>query len=237
MAHSAGQQHPRTLAVVAARGGSQGIPRKNLIDLCGKPLLAWTIEQANAALGIDLVAVSSDSEEILATAERFGAVGVKRPEGLSGATAPSEAAWRHAFDALDPVRGPFTRIVALQATSPIREAADLSAALAQYERDELDSLLSVCEVRDYFNWRIGPDGAPEAVNYDYQTRRMRQQIERRYLENGSFYVFKPCLLREKGNRLGGRIGLYVMDRHKMFQIDEPEDITLCGTIMRGYGYA
>ncbi len=66
---------------------------------------------------------------------------------------------------------------------------------------------------------------------------MRQQIERRYLENGSFYVFKPWLLRENGNRLGGRIGLFVMDRHKMFQIDEPEDVMLCSTIMRGYGYA
>jgi CMP-N,N'-diacetyllegionaminic acid synthase len=228
---------PRTLAVIAARGGSQGIPRKNLVDVCGKPLLAWTIEQARAARGIDLVAVSSDSDEILATAERFGAVGVRRPADISGATAASETAWRHALDALDPKRGPFTRIVALQATSPIREPSDLAAALDQYEREGLDSLLSVCEVRDFFNWRIGADGRPEAVNYDYQTRRMRQQIERRYLENGSFYVFKPWLLREHNNRLGGRIGLYVMDRHKMFQIDEPEDVALCAIIMRGYGYA
>lgn len=227
----------RTLAVIAARGGSQGIPRKNLIDLCGKPLLAWTIEQAKAARGIDLVAVSSDSDEILGVAERFGAVAVKRPEDISGGTAPSEAAWRHALDAIDSTQDPVRRIVALQATSPIREPADLSAALDQYERDGLDSLLSVCEVRDYFNWRIGADGLAEAINYDFRNRRMRQQIERKYLENGSFYVFTPRLLREESNRLGGRIGLYVMARHKMFQIDEPEDVALCSTIMRGYGYA
>jgi CMP-N,N'-diacetyllegionaminic acid synthase len=227
----------RTLALIAARGGSQGIPKKNLLDLCGKPLLAWTIEQAHAAEGIDLVAVSSDCEEILTTAERFGAVGVKRPPEISGATAPSEAAWRHALDALDTTRGPFTRLIALQATSPVREAKDLVAALAQYEREGLDSLLSVCEVRDYFNWRIDANGQPQAVNYDYATRRMRQMIERRFLENGSFYVFKPRLLRETSNRLGGKIGMFVMERHKLMQIDEPEDVRLCAVIMRGYGYA
>jgi N-acylneuraminate cytidylyltransferase len=228
---------PRTLAVIAARGGSEGIPKKNLVDLCGKPLLAWTIEQAKAAAGIDVVAVSSDSDEILATAEAFGAVAVKRPQEISTATSPSEAAWRHALDTLDAADGPFARVVALQATSPVRGPRDLSDALCQYEREGLDSLLSVCEVRDHFNWRFGADGRPEAVNYDYRTRRMRQQIERRFLENGSFYVFRPALLRETNNRLGGLIGLFIMDRHKLFQIDEPEDVTLCGIIMRGYGYA
>jgi N-acylneuraminate cytidylyltransferase len=230
-------RRPRTLALIAARGGSRGIPGKNLVDLCGKPLLAWTIEQAKEAAGIDLVAVSSDSDEILGTAKCFGALPVKRPAEISGATAPSEAAWRHALDALDDEDNPFTRLVALQATSPVREASDLAAALAQYEREGLDSLLSVVEVRDYFNWRIGADGRPEAVNYDYTTRRMRQAIERRYLENGSFYIFKPWLLREMNNRLGGTIGMFVMDRHKLIQIDEPEDLRLCALIMRGYGYA
>jgi CMP-N,N'-diacetyllegionaminic acid synthase len=226
----------RTLAVVAARGGSKGIPHKNLIDLCGKPLIAWTVLQAGAAAGVDVVAVSSDSDAILAAAEAAGAVGVRRPEDISGDLASSEAAWLHALDQIDGEMGPFTRIVALQATSPIREASDIDHALAAFERDRLDSLLSVCEVEDYFNWRVGKDG-PEAINYDYHDRRMRQQIEKRYLENGSFYVFVPQLLREKKNRLGGKIGMHVMERHKMFQIDRPEDIKLCAAIMRSYGYA
>jgi CMP-N,N'-diacetyllegionaminic acid synthase len=231
-----GQNSGRTLAVVAARGGSKGIPHKNLIDLCGKPLIAWTVLQAGAAKGVDVVAVSSDSDAILAAAEAAGAVGVRRPEDISGDLASSEAAWLHALDQVDGRLGPFTRIVALQATSPIREASDIDNALEAFERDRLDSLLSVCEVEDYFNWRVGKDG-PEAINYDYHDRRMRQQIETRYLENGSFYVFVAHLLREKNNRLGGRIGMHVMERHKMFQIDRPEDIKLCAAIMRSYGYA
>lgn len=226
----------RTLAVVAARGGSKGIPHKNLIDLCGKPLIAWTVMQAAAAQGVDLVAVSSDSDEILAAAEAAGAVGVRRPDDISGDLASSESAWLHALEHLDAKRGPFTRVVALQATSPIRESSDIERAIETFEREQLDSLLSVCEVEDYFNWRIGAEG-PEPINYDFRNRRMRQQIEKRYLENGSFYVLVPSLLREHNNRLGGKIGMHVMERHKMFQIDRPEDIKLCAAIMRSYGYA
>ncbi|MGY3074697.1 CMP-N,N'-diacetyllegionaminic acid synthase [Bradyrhizobium sp. LM6.10] len=226
----------KTLAVIAARGGSKGIPHKNLLDLCGKPLIAWTVEQARAARGVDVVAVSSDSDNILAAAEAAGAVGVRRPEDISGDLASSESAWLHALDATDERMGRFERVVALQATSPIRESSDIENALAIFDRDHLDSLLSVCEVEDYFNWRIGQEG-PEPINYDYRNRRMRQQIEKRYLENGSFYVLVPSLLREQSNRLGGKIGFHVMERHKMFQIDRPEDVKLCAAIMRSYGYA
>ena len=226
----------KTLAVIAARGGSKGIPHKNLLDLCGKPLIAWTVEQARAARGVDVVAVSSDSDQILAAAEAAGAVGVRRPEDISGDLASSESAWLHALDAIDERMGRFERIVALQATSPIREPGDLEQALDIFDREHLDSLLSVCEVEDYFNWRIGQSG-PEPINYDYRNRRMRQQIEKRYLENGSFYVLIPSLLREQNNRLGGKIGFHVMERHKMFQIDRPEDVKLCAAIMRSYGYA
>jgi CMP-N,N'-diacetyllegionaminic acid synthase len=226
----------KTLAVIAARGGSKGIPHKNLLDLCGKPLIAWTVEQARAARGVDVVAVSSDSDNILAAAEAAGAVGVRRPEDISGDLASSESAWLHVLDATDERMGRFERVVALQATSPIRESSDIENALAIFDRDHLDSLLSVCEVEDYFNWRIGQEG-PEPINYDYRNRRMRQQIEKRYLENGSFYVLVPSLLREQSNRLGGKIGFHVMERHKMFQIDRPEDVKLCAAIMRSYGYA
>ncbi|WP_407188725.1 acylneuraminate cytidylyltransferase family protein [Bradyrhizobium centrosematis] len=226
----------KTLAVIAARGGSKGIPHKNLLDLCGKPLIAWTVEQARAARGVDVVAVSSDSDNILAAAEAAGAVGVRRPDDISGDLASSESAWLHALEAIDTRLGCFERIVALQATSPIRESDDIERALETFDREHLDSLLSVCEVEDYFNWRIGANG-PEPINYDFRNRRMRQQIEKRYLENGSFYVLIPSLLREQNNRLGGKIGFHIMERHKMFQIDRPEDVKLCAAIMQSYGYA
>jgi CMP-N,N'-diacetyllegionaminic acid synthase len=226
----------RTIAVIAARGGSKGIPGKNLMELCGKPLLAWSILQARHAKGVSEVVVSSDSDQILDTARAFGAVGVKRPDDIAGDTATSESAWLHALDAREAATGAFDRVIALQATSPIRESADIDGAVAQYENEKLDSLLTVCEIEDFFNWKLNADGQGESINYDWRNRRRRQEIEKRYLENGSFYIFTPRQLRETQNRLGGRIGLYVMDRHKMFQIDRREDVELCKAILTGYGY-
>lgn len=226
----------RTLAVIAARGGSKGIPQKNLVDLCGRPLLSWSVLQALNAEGVTDVAVSSDSDSILDVATRFGAIAVARPADISGDTATSESAWLHALETLERSGATFDRIVALQATSPIRESSDIDAALEQFERESLDSLLTVAEVEDYFTWRITDNGEAESINYDWQNRQRRQDIDKRYLENGSFFVFRPGLLRETSNRLGGRIGLFKMDRHKMFQIDRAEDIKLCSAIMTGYGY-
>jgi CMP-N,N'-diacetyllegionaminic acid synthase len=224
-----------TVAIIPARGGSKGIPRKNLVDVCGKPLIAWSILQARNARHIDSVWVTSDDVEILAVAESFGASPIRRPEDISCDQASSESAWLHALDAIEAQGVAVGLVVAMQATSPIREASDLDGGLQTLQEQGYDSLLSVAEVEDFFTWRIGSDCGAEPVNYDYRNRKRRQQIDKRYLENGSFYVFRPQQLRRDNNRLGGRIGLFVMGRHKMFQIDNPEDIELCAAVMRGYG--
>ena len=222
------------VAIIPARGGSKGIPGKNLKSICGKPLLAWSIMQARAANSISSVWVSSDSNEILAVAEEYGALPIRRPETLSRDIASSESAWLHALGEIEHSGANVDLIVGMQATSPIRASSDLDAAIAQVKRENLDSLLTVTEVEDFFTWCIGPNG-PESINYDYRSRKRRQLIEKQYLENGSFYVFRPETLRVLSNRLGGKIGMHVMERHKMFQIDNPEDIELCESIMRGYG--
>jgi len=224
-----------TVAIIPARGGSKGIPRKNLIPICGQPLVAWSIMHARRAKGVDAVYVTSDSDEILSVAQRYGALPIERPGEISGDRASSESAWLHALDSIEASGVAVARIFGLQATSPIREPADLEGALEQYRREGLDSLFSVAEVEDFFTWRIDENGQPRSVNYDYRHRRPRQLIEKRYLENGSLYLFSPTVLRRDQNRMGGRIGLFVMERHKLFQIDNLEDIKLSEAIMRGYG--
>lgn len=224
-----------TVAVIPARGGSKGIPRKNLIDICGHPLIAWSILHAKRAKGVDAVYVTSDSDEILSAAQRYGALPIERPAEISGDRASSESAWLHALDTIEASGVAVSRIFGLQATSPIREASDLEGALEQYQREGLDSLFSVAEVEDFFTWRLDETGTPRSVNYDYRHRRPRQLIEKRYLENGSLYLFSPTVLRRDNNRMGGRIGLFIMARHKLFQIDNPEDIRLAAAIMKGYG--
>lgn len=224
-------------AVIPARGGSKGIPGKNLVPVCGKPLVAWSIEQARAARNVSSVWVSSDSDEILDVATRYGARPIKRPVEISGDEASSEAAWKHALDAIEASGTKVDLMIGAQATSPVREGADFDRALAQFTREGCDSLLSCCEIEDFFIWRFGADGQPVGVNHDYKNRARRQNIEKRYLENGSFYIFKPELLRRDNNRLSGRIGIYLMEKHKMFQIDNRADIPLVEAILRGYGMA
>jgi CMP-N,N'-diacetyllegionaminic acid synthase len=238
--HSWQELRSRPLSVVAiipARGGSRAIPKKNLMPICGKPLIAWSIAQARAASSIDQVYVTSDSEEILEAAASFGARPILRPAALATDQASSESAWLHAVDQIEKSGTSIRLVVAMQATSPVRESSDLDGAIKQFWRDGLDSLLSCCEVEDFFMWRLLADGQAASTNHDFTQRAPRQTIEKRYLENGSFYLFAPELLRKAGNRLGGRIGLFVMARHKLFQIDNPEDARLCEVIMRGYGLA
>lgn len=222
------------VAIIPARGGSKGIPGKNLIPICGKPLLAWSIMQARMANSIDRVFVSSDSDEILGVATQYGATPIRRPESLSGDSASSESAWLHALEEIEHSDVRVDLIVGMQATSPIRASSDLDSAVMQMKQDNLDSLLTVVEVEDFFNWREGQNG-PESIDFDYKSRKRRQDIERRYLENGSFYIFRPGILRSLNNRLGGKIGMYTMERYKMFQIDNGEDVALCEIIMHGYG--
>ncbi len=222
------------VAIIPARGGSKGIPGKNVRPICGKPLLAWSIMHARKAASVDSVWVSSDSDDILAVAREYGANPIRRPATLAGDTATSESAWLHALDEIERTGISVDLIVGMQPTSPVRAPSDLDQAIETVRQEQLNSLLTVTEVEDFFNWCVGPDG-PESLNYDYRSRKRRQLIEKRYLENGSFYIFQPAILRDFNNRLGGKIGLHVMERHKMFQIDNPEDILLCESVMRGFG--
>jgi CMP-N,N'-diacetyllegionaminic acid synthase len=224
-----------TVAIIPARGGSKGIPRKNLVPVCGRPLVVWSIRHAIAAKAVDSVYVTSDSDEILEVAAAAGARTIRRPASLATDSASSEAAWLHALETIESGGVSVARVVGMQPTSPIREPSDLDEALRRFDEQRLDSLLSVTEIQDFFVWEPEADGTFRPVNYDYRNRRPRQAIKPQYRENGSFYIFRPEILKSGGNRLGGRIGAYIMPAHKIFQIDSMEDIALCEAIMRGYG--
>ena len=225
----------KIVSIILARGGSKGIPQKNIIDFCGKPLLAWTIEHSLNG-GVDSVYVSSDSDEILDVGENYGARSIKRPKEISGDEATSESGWLHALDIIESESGSIDWIFAPQVTSPIRSPDDVSSVLKLTELEEFDSIFSVAKIEDYFIWSRGENNKLKSLNYDYKNRKRRQEIDISYLENGSFFLFKPEILRTYNNRLGGKISIFQMDKHKMFQIDNKEDLKLCEAIMRGYGY-
>lgn len=221
------------IAIIPARGGSKGIPGKNTILVAGKPLLAWSIEHALQSSKIQSVWVTSDSSEILDIAAAYGARTICRPADISGDKASSEEAWIHALNQIK-VNLDVELVVCMQPTSPIRGRHDLDEAIDTFRKGKFDSLLSVTRIEDHFEWRMGESGA-EPINYDYRNRKRRQDLEVKYLENGSFYIVSPELLIESGNRLGGCVGFYEQEKYKMYQIDNIEDVSLCEAILNGYG--
>ncbi|MCY7296219.1 acylneuraminate cytidylyltransferase family protein [Alteromonas sp. a30] len=221
--------------IIPARGGSKGIPGKNVKTLAGKPLIQWSIEQALNSQRINKgVYVSSDSDAILSVAETCGAIAVKRPDELSSDTASSEAALQHCIDVIRSQHD-IDLIVFLQCTSPIRQQDDIDNAIATLLASEADSLLSVLTIKDYFVWQDSANNNESAhsVNFDFQNRKRRQDLPTQYLENGSIYVFKPDVLAQYNNRLGGKIALYPMEKYCSQQIDDDAEFMLCDAILRG----
>jgi N-acylneuraminate cytidylyltransferase len=221
------------VAIIPARGGSKGIKDKNLVDLCGKPLLAWSIEQAKACPEVDAVYVSSDSERILDVARRHGAAAIVRPPELATDTSSSEGALLHAVAEIDATTVTTVELVVfLQATSPLRAPSDISAAIAAVRAADADSLFSSVRMDDVCLWRAEGGRPVDSVTYDYQNRGRRQDRQPYLLENGSIYVFKPEVLRRYGNRLGGRIAISTMAPWQAFEIDAIEDVAVCEYYMQ-----
>lgn len=223
-----------TVAIILARGGSKGIPRKNIIDFCEKPLMAWTLEQCLATRGIDSVWVSSDSKKILDVGSTYGARSIQRPEELSGDRATSESGWLHALEVIEKIEGPVDLVLAPQVTSPLREAADIERGLTLFNTGRFDSLFSCSIAEDLYFWQREKDGKLESINYDWRNRKRRQDHAPQYIENGSFYLFTPHVLRRFNNRFGEHIGMVEMEFWKTFEIDSPETLRLCAALMREF---
>jgi N-acylneuraminate cytidylyltransferase len=215
-----GASSTQSVAIIPARGGSKGIPRKNIRPFCGRPLIVWTIEDAIESGVIGEVYVSTDDPEIAAVARAHGAEAIERPAGISQDLSSSEAALLHALDTIERDRATVDAVVFLQATSPLRTGRHLAEAMQRFRDSGADSLLSVCPSHLFLWEERGGWAVP--LNYDPLHRPMRQQMAQ-YRENGSIYIFTPKLLRETGCRLGGRIVLYPMPERCCVDIDTLAD--------------
>ena len=221
------------VAIILARGGSKGIPKKNIIDFCGKPLIEWTIKHCFEG-GATSVWVSSDSTEILDIAKKCEANIIVRPEDLSQDLSTSESSWLHALNYIEKeIDQKIDWILAPQITSPIRESSDINKAIQLAINSEFDSLFSSSVVEDLFFWQF-ENKKLCSVNYDYKNRKRRQDAPKQFVENGSFYMFKPEVLKKYNNRFGENIGKVEMEFWKMFEIDSIEDLELCRMIFKNF---
>jgi CMP-N,N'-diacetyllegionaminic acid synthase len=229
-----------TLCVIGARGGSQGLPGKNIRPLLGKPLITWSIEQALAVPEIDRVVVSTDAESIAAVARNAGAqTPFLRPMELSGSNVGKFQVWQHALSACEAhYDETYDSFVDLDCTNPLRDPADISRAIAQFNNSRgrgVDAVFSVCKARKnpYFNmveadamgaFRMSKSLGPTVVR--------RQDAPQVWEHVASLYVLAPDYLRRANHLLDGHAEGYDIGEAKSLDIDSAFDFELVECLMR-----
>lgn len=215
-----------TIAIIPARGGSKGIPEKNIKSLNDKPLIHYTIEAALESSEINEVIVSTDDEKISDVAANAGAkIPFRRPAELAEDESATEPVVRHSLNNMD---GEFEQFVLLQPTSPLRTATHVTEALRRFHSQSVQSLISVVPTHAY-RWVRTADGAQQ-VNYDGERAR-RQDKTPEYEENGAIYVTNCEAFLQTENLTAGQTELYKMDERSSVDIDEPYDLWLAEQIM------
>ena len=218
------------LGHIGARKGSKGVPGKNFRAICGKPLIDWSLDQLFAHPGVGAVVVSTDDAAIYAHAVARGALPIGlRPAHLATDTAGKWGVWQHALEMSEPLCGTVDAFLDLDCTSPLRLPEDITGALALFDRDRPDMVMSCCEARKnpYFNL-VEPD-ATGALHVSKPLPGgvvARQQAPVVYEHAASTYVVAPAYLRRSASLWGGRVIPYLMPPERCVDIDSPFDFTL-----------
>ncbi len=213
------------LAIIPARGGSKRLPRKNILDLAGKPLIAWSIESGLKSKYIDKVVVSSDDVEILTVSKRYNAETIVRPDKLASDTATTFDAIKHTVENVEQ----YDYIVLLQATSPLRDAKHIDEAIELLESKNADAIVSVCEMDHSPLWSNTLDESLSMQGFlkDEVLNKRSQDLEKYFRLNGSIYICKTeKLLEEKSFFIKENIYGYKMDRKNSIDIDEEIDFKM-----------
>lgn len=206
------------LAIIPARGGSKRLPRKNVLLLAGKPLIAWTIEAALNSKLVDKVLVTSDDDEILKVSEKHGAVTLKRPAELAQDTSTSFDAIKHVIENTEK----FDYIVLLQPTSPLRSSQQIDEAIQLLESKNADAIVSVTEMEHSPFWAntLPEDGNMAGFLRDDLLNTRSQDLEVFYRLNGAVYICKTDkILDEQSFFLKEKTYAYKMTNTSSVDID------------------
>ncbi|QMU96732.1 acylneuraminate cytidylyltransferase family protein [Microbacterium esteraromaticum] len=222
-------ENTRTVAIIPARGGSKGVPGKNLRRVGGLTLVERAVRAAAAAEGVDLVVVSTDDAEITRVAETAGARVVARPAELSGDTATSESALLHTLDVLAAEGESVGTVVFVQATSPFIPSGGIAEAVAHIAADRYDSVFSAFETYGFL-WGRDADQHAVAINHDASHRPRRQDREPHYLETGAFYAFTADGFRAAGHRFFGRVGIVEVPEASAIEIDDEHQLAVASAL-------
>ena len=213
------------VAVIPARGGSKGVPGKNLAPVGGRSLVGRAIEACRASGAIDVIVVSTDDEAIAAEGRRFGATIVNRPASLSGDLASSESAVLHALEVLEADRTRPSVVAFVQCTSPFIPPEALGRAVERVRSGAADSVFAASETFDFL-WTRSADGTAHGLNHDASIRLRRQDRVGDWRETGAFYVMSAAGFVEAGHRFFGRTEIEPVSTEASIEIDTPEDLRL-----------
>ena len=223
----------KIICIIPARAGSKGIPKKNIIDVRGKPLIAYSIEPAIEAMElglIDKVIVSTDSIEIADISKKYGAeIPFLRPDDISGDKAKSIEFIEHALSFYKNLGINYDAVLLLQPTSPLRTLEDLISALKLFVESNNDSLISAYEeeyINDLVIYKLSEDGKTSIpVNQLHNKGVRRQEHGSLYVRNGCIYISSTELI-SKGYVIGAAPLMYTMDKNKSVNVDTLEDLEL-----------
>lgn len=218
-----GSESPAVWAVIPARGGSKGVPRKNLTEVRGRSLIERAISACLASASVTLTVVSTDDDEIASVAAAAGAAVAHRPDALSNDEATSESVIAHVLSLLRPEHGEPSLTLMVQCTSPFVSAGDIDRVVEVLT--EFDSVFTASEYHGFL-WQMSEAGIPVAVNHDPTFRLRRQDIQPQYRENGSIYGFRTTGFLDAGRRFFGRVGFVITDSNLAIEIDDPVDLLL-----------
>ena len=223
------------LAVIPARGGSKGVPRKNIKSMAGKPLLQYTVEAATACPLITCHLVNTEDAEIRAVAESLGVQVQNRPEDFwhDNTFQEVDRLLQWAVADFEARAGRVDIVVLLYPTAPLRPTKAITDCIDLVLNHSYDSALTLCEDRSYIWQRTADSVAVTPVNYDPKTRGPNQlEGWNQWVENKAVYVMKRDLLMETDCRLGGRVGHVEMSRMESIDIDTPDDFALAEQLIR-----
>ena len=216
----------KIIALIPARGGSKGVPGKNIRNLGGKPLLAWTIKAALAAKTIDRVVLSSDATEIIEVAEKYGCeVLFRRPAELSTDTASTKDVILHA---LHTIEEKFDYLVLLQPTSPLRTAHDIDSAVHLCDDNERKICVSVTEVEKtpYWMLSLNEEGCAKPLFAKDEIPKRRQDASPFYILNGAIYVIDCALFLEEKDLYAPGAAVWIMPKSRSIDVDTEEDFQI-----------
>lgn len=219
------------LAIIPARAGSKRLPRKNLLDLCGKPLIAHSIEAALKSKYISKVIVSSDEEEILNIAKEYKADFIKRPDKLASDTATTFDALKHTLENVER----YDYVVLLQPTSPLRSEKHINEAIELLKEKNADAIISVCEMEHSPLWSNTLDENLNMLDFlrEEVLNKRSQDLPKYYRLNGAIYICKTeKLLENKGFFIKENIYAYKMDKKHSVDIDEDIDFIIAEKLMQ-----